>query len=222
MALLERVSTLIRANLNDLMDKAEDPEKMIKQVILDMENQLIQVKTQMAVAFADRHLLEKKRKEIEAKAAEWMQKAELAIDKANDSLARAALERSLDHKKMADSLKEQEADQNAQAEILKSSLKILGEKLAEAQSRRDLLIAQLRRNRVLHAVGERQSAAGGDKAPSAPLDPITDGLTRSEAMSQIKAELVPDDLEHKFSSLEKEDQVNRLLAEIKAQRRMKG
>ena len=222
MALLERVSTLIRANLNDLMDKAEDPEKMIKQVILDMENQLIQVKTQMAVALADRHLLEKKRKEIEAKAAEWMQKAELAIDKANDSLARAALERSLDHKKIADSLKEQEADQNAQAEILKSSLKTLGEKLAEAQSRRDLLIAQLRRNRVLHAVGETQSAAGGDKAPSAPLDQIKDGLTRSEAMSQIKAELVPDDLEHKFASLEKEDQVNRLLAELKAQRRMKA
>ena len=81
MALLERVTTLIRANLNDLIDRAEDPEKMIKQVILDMENQLIQVKTQVAAALADRHLLEKKRKETEEKTAEWMQKAELAIDK---------------------------------------------------------------------------------------------------------------------------------------------
>ena len=63
MALLERVSTLIRANLNDLIDKAEDPEKMIKQVILDMENQLIQVKTQVAIAIADQHVLEKKQKE---------------------------------------------------------------------------------------------------------------------------------------------------------------
>ena len=61
MALLERVSTLVRANLNDLIDKAENPEKMIKQVILDMENQLLQVKTQVAIAIADQHLLEKKK-----------------------------------------------------------------------------------------------------------------------------------------------------------------
>ena len=67
MALLERVSTLVRANLNDLIDKAEDPEKMIKQVILDMQNQLLQVKTQVAIAIADQHLLEKKQKENEDK-----------------------------------------------------------------------------------------------------------------------------------------------------------
>jgi phage shock protein A len=64
MALLERVSTLVRANLNDLIDQAEDPEKMIKQVILDMHNQLLQVKTQVAIAIADQHLLEKKKKEM--------------------------------------------------------------------------------------------------------------------------------------------------------------
>ena len=75
MALLERVSTLVRANLNDLIDKAEHPEKMIKQVILDMHNQLLQVKTQVAIAIADQHLLEKKRKENEDKVAEWMRKA---------------------------------------------------------------------------------------------------------------------------------------------------
>ena len=63
MALMERVATLIRANLNDLIDKAEDPEKMIKQVILDMQNQLLQVKTQVAIAIADQHLLEKKQQE---------------------------------------------------------------------------------------------------------------------------------------------------------------
>ena len=65
MALLERVGTLLRANLNDLIDKAEDPEKLLKQLVLDMENQLMQVKTQVAIALADEHLLEKKRKEHE-------------------------------------------------------------------------------------------------------------------------------------------------------------
>ena len=93
MALLERVTTLIRANLNDLVDRAENPEKMIKQVILDMENQYMQVKTQVAVSIADRHMLEKKMKENEDAGADWYRKAERAVDKKEDDLARAALER---------------------------------------------------------------------------------------------------------------------------------
>src|ERR1051325_2549722 len=101
MALLERVATLIRANLNDLIDKAEDPEKMIKQVILDMQNQLLQVKTQVAISIADLHLLEKKQRENEGKMAEWMKRAELPVAKSNDDLARAALERHKSHEQLA-------------------------------------------------------------------------------------------------------------------------
>src|SRR5438034_3105809 len=115
MALLERVSTLVRANINDLIDKAEDPEKMIKQVILDMQNQLLQVKTQVAIAIADQHLLEKKEKENEEKTSEWMRKAELAVErKKDDELARAALERSMSYKQMAESFAQQVADQKTQ------------------------------------------------------------------------------------------------------------
>ena len=101
MALLERVSTLVRANLNDLIDKAEDPEKMIKQVILDMQNQLLQVKTQVAIAIADQHVLEKKQQENDEKTAEWVRKAEMAVDKKQDDLARVALERSVSYRSMA-------------------------------------------------------------------------------------------------------------------------
>ena len=93
MALLDRVSTLIRANLNDLIDRAEDPEKLIKQVLLDMENQLLQLKTQVAVSIADQHMLEKKQTENESAAADWLRKAERAVDKQQDDLARGALER---------------------------------------------------------------------------------------------------------------------------------
>src|ERR1700691_4167091 len=100
MALLERVSTLLRANLNDLIEKAENPERLLKQLVLDMENQLMQVKTQVAIAIADEHLLERKRKEHEDEAAEWKRKAELAVAKGDDNLARAALERSLSAKGM--------------------------------------------------------------------------------------------------------------------------
>src|SRR6266851_2708476 len=102
MALLERVSTLVRANLNDLIDRAEHPEKMIKQVMLDMQNQLMQVKTQVAIAIADEHLLLKKQKENEEKSAEWDRKAELAVDKKQDDLARVALERGLASRQMSE------------------------------------------------------------------------------------------------------------------------
>src|SRR5262245_33839727 len=107
MALLERVATLIRANLNDLIDKAEDPEKMIKQVILDMENQLLQVKTQVAISIADQHVLEKKLKENEEGRLQWMKRAELAVDKNDDALARAAVQRSMSQQSIVDSFHQQ-------------------------------------------------------------------------------------------------------------------
>ncbi len=84
MALMERVGTLLRANLNDLVDRAEEPEKMLKQIILDMENQLMQVKTQVAISLADLHLLERRRDENTKKGEEWMRKAEFAVTKKQD------------------------------------------------------------------------------------------------------------------------------------------
>ena len=155
MALLERVSTLIRANLNDLIDKAEDPEKMIKQVILDMENQLIQVKTQVAIAIADQHLLERKQKENEEKTAEWMKKAEMAVSKKEDELARAALHRVESYRELAGNFTQQVGDQKAQVENLKTALRQLEQKLTEAKAKADLLIAQQRRAR---AVGKAHDA----------------------------------------------------------------
>ena len=117
MGLLERVSTLIRANLNDLVDRAEDPEKLIKQVIIDMENQFLQVKTQVAVSIADQHMLEKKLHENEDTARDWMRKAEIAVDKLQDDLARAALDRFQTSQRLAQSYREQVDDQKAQVEI---------------------------------------------------------------------------------------------------------
>src|SRR5256885_475935 len=133
MALLERVSALIRANLNDLVDQAEDPEKMLKQVILDMENQLIQVKTQVAIAVADEHLLERKRSDNAAKHADWMRKAELALDRKDDELARAAIERAESYRRMQDALEQQVSDQRTQTESLRGALRKLEQKLGEAR-----------------------------------------------------------------------------------------
>ncbi len=217
MALLERVSTLIRANLNDLIDKAEDPEKMIKQVILDMQNQLLQVKTQVAVAIADQHVLEKKQKETEEKHVEWTRKAELAVDKGQDELARSALERADSYKQLDEGFTEQIADQKAQVEELKSALHKLQQKLAEAKSMSDLLIAQHRRSRALSKASDARMALA-DGSSAAAFDRMQRKVQHSEAVSQAKAEMLADNTEEQLTALDKTDRVNRLLAELKARR----
>jgi phage shock protein A len=217
MALLERVSTLIRANLNDLIDKAEEPEKMIKQVILDMQNQLLQVKTQVAIAIADQHLLEKKQKENEDKHADWVRRAELAVDKKQDDLARAALERAMSYKELAESFTQQVADQRLQVENLKTALSKLEQKLAEANAKADLLIAQHRRSRAVGKAADAHAAIG-DGSKAAAFDRMKRKVAHSEASSQAKAEMVADNVEDRLTALEKEDRIEQLLTELKAKR----
>lgn len=216
MALLERVSTLVRANLNDLIDKAEHPEKMIKQVILDMQNQLLQVKTQVAIAIADQHLLEKKQKENEDKVTEWMRKAELAVDKKQDDLARAALQRVESYRELSEGFAQQITDQKAQVENLKTALRQLEQKLAEAQAKADLLITQHRRAR---AVGKASEAKmGGNGSSAAAFDRMKRKVAREDATAQAKSELAADDVEGRLAALEKEDRIEQLLAELKTKR----
>jgi phage shock protein A len=217
MAVLERVATLVRANLNDLIDRAEDPEKMIKQVILDMENQLLQVKTQVAVAMADQHLLRKKQQEHEDQAAEWMKKAELAVDKQQDDLARAALARYQSFTKLAEDYGRQSGDQKLQVETLRNALEKLDQKLNEARAKSDLLVAQHRRALALDRASQAQLAIG-DRSTAADFDRLRSKVVRSEAISQAKAELVADDVDRRFEALQKDDEIGRLLDALKARR----
>jgi phage shock protein A len=217
MALLERVSTLVRANLNDLVDKAEHPEKMIKQVILDMHNQLLQVKTQVAIAIADQHLLEKKRKENEDKVAEWMRKAELAVDKRQDDLARAALERVESYRTLTEGFAQQVTDQKAQVENLKTALRQLEQKLTEAEAKADLLIAQHRRARAVSKASDAKMA-GDNGSSAAAFDRMKRKVAYSDASAQAKSEIAADNMEDRLAALEKEDRIEQLLVELKTKR----
>lgn len=217
MALLERVSTLVRANLNDLIDRAEHPEKMIKQVMLDMENQLMQVKTQVAIAIADEHILLKKQKENEEKAVEWSRKAEIAVDKKQDDLARAAIDRELTCRRMGEGFAQQVADQKQQVDILKSALRKLEQKLQEAQAKSELLMSQHRRSRALSKASDARMAVGGGSAV-ATFDRMKNKVGRSEALSQAKSELAGDNVEDRLAALGKEDEVEKLLTDLKARR----
>jgi phage shock protein A len=217
MGLMERVSALVRANLNDLVDKAEDPEKMLKQVILDMENQLMQVKTQVAIAIADEHLLAKKEKENEAKIADWMRKAELAVDKNQDDLARAALDRVETFRRMTDALTQQVDDQRAQADALKNALRKLETKLAEARHRNELLIAQHRRSRAAQKAAEAQLVVN-DKH-SATLDRMQNRIVYSEAVGAATI-IMADSVDERFEALERGERIEQLLTELKSRRQI--
>jgi phage shock protein A len=215
MALLERVSTLLRANLNDLVDKAEDPERLLKQIVLDMENQLLQVKTQVAIAIADEHLLEKKRVEHLEQAAEWRRKAELAVQKGHDDLARAALERALSHDQLVAGFTTQAEDQKHEADNLRQALRKLDQKLSETRAHCEMLVAEHRRAKVVGRATHARQIVGNDQEHA---------LGRMQTKVHIKAAenaaasemLTPESLEDRFQALESEDKVETLLKEIKS------
>jgi phage shock protein A len=219
MGLLERVSTLIRANLNDMIDRAEDPEKMIKQVIVDMENQYLQVKTQVAVSIADQHMLEKKLREHQDTAKHWMRKAELAVDKSEDDLARGAIERMQTSQRMAQSFQEQVNDQSAQVETLKGALVKLEQKLDEAKSKRELLLARHRRSVSMGKAAKAQSELG-TQSKSATFDRLKDRVNYHEAVANAEVEMVTDEMGERLVRFERDTEVERLLSEMKNRRQL--
>jgi phage shock protein A len=221
MALLERVSTLLRANLNDMIDKAEDPQKLLRQLVLDMENQLMQVKTQVAIAIADQHLLQKKRKEHTDSAEQWRGKAEMAVRKGHDDLARAALERSLSQDQIGKGFSQQLEDQQAEADSLRAALRKLDQKLAETRSRCDLLIAQERRTRMVSkATAARQTIA--TQQNSVTLDRMKSRIVGREARNEADVELLTGDaLEDRFAALDREEHIESLLSDLKAKQALK-
>jgi phage shock protein A len=215
MSLLDRVSTLLRANLNDLVEKAEDPERMLKQIVLDMENQLMQVKTQVAIAIADQHLLEKKRAEHEQHSAEWRRKAELAVSKNQDDLARGALERALSHDQLVAGFTTQAEDQKHEADNLRQALHKLQQKLDETRAHCEMLVAEHRRAKVVGRATKARQVVGVDQEHA--LNRMKSKVHITSAENSATSEILsPESLEDKFRALESEDKVEVLLNEIKS------
>ncbi len=215
MSLLDRVSTLLRANLNDLVEKAEDPEKLLKQIVLDMENQLLQVKTQVAIAIADEHLLEKRRKEHDEEGAEWRRKAQLAVEKNMDDLARSALERALSHEQLAKGFAAQAEDQKHEADNLRQALRKLEQKLSETRAHAEMLVAEHRRARVVGRATKARVSAGPDQDHA--MDRMKSKVRQTAAENSATSEvMVTETLEDRFKALESRDRVELELAELKS------
>ena len=212
MALLDRVTTLIRANLNDLLDKAEEPEKLLKQLLLDMQNQYMQVKTQVAIAIADQHLLNKKQQENMELQKDWLRKAELAVQKNDEGLARAAIERSLVFENAARNFTQQLEDQSNTVQMLRDALHRLEQKMAETRARTEMLIAQHRRAKLT----QRSGLGTLDLQRESTIERASLKVSEEEARGlaeQVNGAML--DVDQRMAALEKSDQVDRLLAELK-------
>lgn len=175
----------------------------------------MQVKTQVAIAIADQHLLEKKKAEHEQQAAEWRRKAELAVQKGQDDLARAALERALSQDQLAVGFTTQAEDQKQEADSLRQALRKLEQKLTETRAHCEMLIAEHRRAKVVGRAAKAQHVVGTDQEHT--LGRMKSKLHVTAAENAAASEvLTPESLEDKFRTLENEDKVELMLKELKS------
>jgi phage shock protein A len=217
--IIDRISILVRANINDLLDRGEDPEKVIKQLLMDMQSQLLQAKTQVAAAIADEKLLFERYQENQTKANAWQQKAELAVARGDDDLARQALLRRSASQQTADGFKAQYDAQAKQVEVLKEALGQLESKIAEAEAKKDLLIARSRRAQAETEIRTTLSGLDSSGAPSN-FERMEHKVDEQEARAAALGDVASDSVTTRFAELETAEQVERELAELKAKKRI--
>jgi phage shock protein A len=204
MGLFGRLGTLIRSNINELINKAEDPEKMLNQVLVDMRNQLVEAKKQVAVAIADEKRIKKQYEQESAKAAEWERKAMLAVRAGDDNLARAALKRKADHDEQVKIFKDQWETQKAAVEQLKEALRSLDAKIEEAKGKRNVLVARKKRAEAQVTINETLSKINSTGSFEG-FERFEDRILQLEAEAESTAELsaLPEaSLESQFKALE--------------------
>jgi len=205
MGIFARLAALIKSNLNDLISSAEDPEKMLNQVVMDMANQLIEAKKQVAVSIADEKRLAKQAEAEAAKAAEWERRAMMAVRAGDDALAMEALQRKKEHEGLATTYKDQWAKQKKQVDQLKMALRLLNSKIEEAKRKKQVLIAQKRRAEAQKKIQETMSGLNNASAFDT-FERMENKIQQMEAEAEAAAELAEeysgDTLEHKFGKME--------------------
>jgi phage shock protein A len=200
MALFDRIARLFKSNVNDIIDKAEDPEKMLKQIVEELNQDLLQVKTQVASAIATEKQLYTKYQQHQSEADKWAQKAELAVDKGADDLAREALQRKVTSQQTADGFRAQWEEQKKSVTLLKDNLNKLESKISEAQTKKDLLVARARRADAEQRIQQTLSKSGTSTAMGA-FERMEAKVLDKESQAAAYGELAGDTLESKFEAL---------------------
>lgn len=216
MAIMDRISRLVRANVNDLIDSAEDPEKMIDQILRDMQSSITTARAQVASMIAQEKELEADAEETQRLASEWGAKARRAVEAGKDDLAREALRRKHDNEENAAVYTQQLQSQEQVVEKLKTQLRQLEAKYQHTLSQRDSMIARQRRARAQQKVSATLSSFS-------PMDPTSDlermerKIRGQEAQAAALTELSEDSFDAQFHELDYEDDVERELAALKGE-----
>ena len=205
MGIFARLAVLIKSNLNDLISRSEDPEKMLNQVVIDMANHLIEAKKQVAVSIADEKRLAKQAEQEAANAAEWERRAMLAIKAGDDALAKEALNRKKEHEALANTFKDQWQKQKNAVDQLKSALRMLNSKIEEAKRKKNVLIARKKRAEAQRAIQETMSGMNNASAFET-FDRMSEKIDQIEAEAEASTEIAEqysgDTLADKFGKLE--------------------
>jgi phage shock protein A len=205
MAIVQRFWTVIKSNLNHLIGKAEDPEKMLNQMLLDMQEQLINAKRQVAVAIADEKRLLKQYEDEKGKAKEWEDKAMFAVKAGKDDLAKLALDRKAEHDKLANGFEVQWNAQTQAVEQLKVALNGLNTKIDDAKRKKNLLIARARRAEAQKTITDTMSGMSKTNALDT-IERMEQKIDQMEAEAQatteMAKELETDELSAQFQKLD--------------------
>ncbi|NOY90354.1 MAG: PspA/IM30 family protein [Deltaproteobacteria bacterium] len=205
MGFFGRLATLIKSNLNDLISSSEDPEKMLSQIIIEMNKQLIEAKKQVAIAIADEKRLKKQRDNEASVSSEWERKAMMAIRAGDEELAKEALLRKKEHDSLAETYGDQWQKQKTATDQLKLALRALNSKIEEAKRKKNVLIARARRAEAMKSIQETMSGLS-DTSAFDTFDRMAEKVDQMEAEAEAGAELAEeytgDVLSHKFRELE--------------------
>lgn len=205
MGIFQKLSTLIKSNINDAIARAENPEKMLNQVILDMREQLTKAKQEVAVAIADERKLKSQVDEEQRQSEEWERRAMLAVRQGRDDLARQALVRHQEYAQRAQALHETWQRQASETEKLKDALRQLNVKIEEAQRKKNLLVARQKRAQAQARIHETMSGLSDNSAFEA-FNRMAEKIEHNERMALaagvVSEELTGDSLDREFKALE--------------------
>lgn len=206
MGIFSRLVNIVKANINDLISKAEDPKKMLEQILIDMQEQLVEAKKEVARAIADEKRLYAQMKEQKELAVKWEKRAGLAVQKGDDQLAMEALKKKNDATNLASEYQIQWEKQKSVSDKLKSSIQALQNKIEEARRKKNLLIARQKRAEAQKKIAQTMSKISDSSAFDSFAkmeEKVKDIEAQAEAEEELTMELAGNDLEDQFSALEK-------------------
>ncbi len=219
MGIFDRIVTVVKSNLNDLISKAEDPQKMLEQIIIDMTEQLAQAKQEVAAAIADEKKLQKSYEDSKRESGSWEKKAMLAVNKGDDNLAMEALKRQESSSSLCQQYETQWLAQKDAVDKLKMALTQLNDKIQEAQRKKNLLVARQKRAEAQSKISKTMASLSDSSAfdsfsrMEAKVDQIE---AKAEAEVELQQELSGSNLDDKFKALESDSNVQDKLSALKA------